>query len=217
MSHLTSRVSRKCLPQLTPWLLGSTSGRGQAAGSSSPQGGGVSVTKPGGWWGGQGRAEGREVEHDPHSERAQCRHRAPRCSTREGVQAQRGRAACPGVTELAGSCFWGTQTHQGPPEGCSFGHYSPSRGHAPPSASGSQATGHGWYPVPPPTASPTSPVHRGWVGPLPEAGRSPKHPQVASHVTDFTAAPRQGLRLTQVQMGFTATHQQGDLKQMLCM
>ena len=110
-----------------PWLPGSTSGRGQAAGSSSPQGGGVSVTKPGGRRRSLGegqRAEG--VEHRPTASGPSEEHRAPRCSTREGVQAQRGRAACPGSQSWQAAAH-GTQTHQGPPEGCSFGHTAPPR------------------------------------------------------------------------------------------
>lgn len=141
-----------------PWLPGSASGQGQATGRSSPQGGGVSVTKPGGW---------RRSLGEGQRERNICLQRAGPVQSAEPHDALRERACRPREAEqpaqghTAGSSCAGDSDPPGPSRSLLVCTHSPSRhrGHAPPSASGSrQCTGDaGWYLVPPPTAP--SPHH----------------------------------------------------------
>lgn len=158
------------------------------------QGGGVSVTKPGGWRRSpEGRAQRAEgVEHSPTAAGPSAEHRA-HDALQEGVQAQRRQSGLPRVTRAGRQLRRGLQTPQGPPEGCSFGHT------APPSSEDmllpqplALRPMHRRHPAgtrclhPQHHLPPTSPsTEDGWR-PLP--GLRPKHPQVASHVTGFTAA-----------------------------
>ena len=142
---------------------------------------------------------------------------------------ERGRAGperqsnLPRVTQPAAAAR-GTQTHQGPPEACSFAHTAPPGIEdmllpQPLVLGNAQETPAGTWCLHPQHRLPTtSPSTEDRQRPLPGAARrSPKHPQAASHVTGFAAAHVGRTRgLTHVQMGFTATHQQGDPKQMLC-
>lgn len=171
-----------------------------------------------------GGTEGRGSGTSSYSERAQCRAQSPTMLYKRGRAGPERQSGLPRVTELAGSC-----AQDSDPPGASrrllIWTHSPSqkRGHAPPSASGSRANAqetpagtrclHPQHHRPPTSPS----TEDGWR-PLPGASRrSPKHPQVASHVTGFTAAHvGRTQELTQIQTGFTATHQQGDPKQMLC-
>lgn len=161
------------------------------------------------------------MEHLPAVSGPSGECKAPRCSN-ERVCRPREVEQLPRVTEPAGSCA-GTQTHQGPPEGCPLEHT------APPGLEGML------FPLPlalrPSTGDPAgtwcsthstiSPplLHPRRMGGDPPGAvrRSPKHPQVASHMTSFAAAHVGKTHgLTHVQMGFAATHQRGDPKQTLC-
>lgn len=120
--------------------------------TSSPQGGGVSVTKPGGWRRSQGegqRAEEWNIVLQPSGPSAG--HRAPAMlyKRRAGPERQSG---LPGSAELAGSC-----AEDSDPPGASEGAHLDTR---PTPSTGTcsslslwlsgQCTGDtGWYPVPP--------------------------------------------------------------------